>query len=285
MSEILYTRCPYCRTAFRTNAQQLSLRDGKVRCGQCRKVFNARGHLVKLDPSPFLARPEYELDEGYDPMKGPQTMTLHRPVIDSPASPPAEPAPTARKVDASAAGEEADRMARASFAWAGEEQRGTRLRWLYASALPLLLVALVVQAGIHFRSYLAAAVPDLKLPLQALCERIGCRLEPMREASALTVEASDLQADPAHRGLMILSVTLRNHASYALAFPHLELTLTDIQAQAVVRRIFEPVTYVRDALAIASGIPAGEEKTVKLFLDLDASAIAAEGYKIERYYP
>ena len=69
MSQVLYTRCPYCRTAFRTSAQQLSLRSGQVRCGNCRKIFNAGGHLVKLEPSPFLARPEYELDEDYDPMK------------------------------------------------------------------------------------------------------------------------------------------------------------------------------------------------------------------------
>jgi len=279
MSELLYTRCPYCRTAFRTNTQQLALRDGKVRCGHCRKVFNARGHMVKLDPSPFLARPEYELDEDYDPMKGPQTMTLRRPVSDSSAAPAALPAE--KKIEA--ANVRSERMARASFSWESSPNAPQRWGLLYATLLPLLVVALVAQGAHYFRGQLAANVPVLKLPLEAYCEYVGCILEPLREASSLTIESSDLQADPAHRGLMILTVTLRNRANYALAFPNLELSLTDLQGQIVARTVFASDVYIRDALALRGGIAAGEEKTVKLFLD--ASAASADGYKVERYYP
>ncbi|MEK7490267.1 MAG: zinc-ribbon domain-containing protein, partial [Pseudomonadota bacterium] len=38
----LVTRCPACRTAFRLVADQLRLRQGLVRCGQCDTVFDAR---------------------------------------------------------------------------------------------------------------------------------------------------------------------------------------------------------------------------------------------------
>jgi predicted Zn finger-like uncharacterized protein len=45
---IMMTRCPHCRTAFRVTREQLLARDGKVRCGACRRAFNAMGYLHKL---------------------------------------------------------------------------------------------------------------------------------------------------------------------------------------------------------------------------------------------
>ncbi len=49
MSTLKFVRCPECQTVFRVTPQQLALRDGQVRCGRCRIVFNAYGALV--DPS------------------------------------------------------------------------------------------------------------------------------------------------------------------------------------------------------------------------------------------
>ncbi|WP_354679481.1 zinc-ribbon domain-containing protein, partial [Cupriavidus plantarum] len=48
----LVTRCPACRTAFRLVADQLRLRQGLVRCGQCETVFDAREHLIEVPASP-----------------------------------------------------------------------------------------------------------------------------------------------------------------------------------------------------------------------------------------
>ena len=38
--EQLATQCPHCDTQFRVTLAQLELRDGRVRCGSCREVFN-----------------------------------------------------------------------------------------------------------------------------------------------------------------------------------------------------------------------------------------------------
>ncbi|MEG1831707.1 MAG: zinc-ribbon domain-containing protein, partial [Burkholderiaceae bacterium] len=37
----LATRCPACHSVFRVVADQLKLRGGLVRCGQCHTVFDA----------------------------------------------------------------------------------------------------------------------------------------------------------------------------------------------------------------------------------------------------
>lgn len=42
----LLTRCPHCDTRFRVTGKQLGIADGKVRCGHCMEVFDAREHAV-----------------------------------------------------------------------------------------------------------------------------------------------------------------------------------------------------------------------------------------------
>ncbi|HJV92304.1 MAG TPA: MJ0042-type zinc finger domain-containing protein, partial [Azonexus sp.] len=38
---LMRTRCPDCGTIFRVTSEQLRLKAGKVRCGQCSRIFNA----------------------------------------------------------------------------------------------------------------------------------------------------------------------------------------------------------------------------------------------------
>ncbi|MDD2884343.1 MAG: zinc-ribbon domain-containing protein, partial [Dechloromonas sp.] len=40
------TRCPACDTIFRVTSEQLRMKAGKVRCGQCQHVFNAFDYLL-----------------------------------------------------------------------------------------------------------------------------------------------------------------------------------------------------------------------------------------------
>ena len=75
----LVTRCPACRTAFRLVADQLRLRQGLVRCGQCDTVFDAREHLIEL-PAP-------------EPAAGPETVAQAGEGIAAPA-PATPPAPS-----------------------------------------------------------------------------------------------------------------------------------------------------------------------------------------------
>jgi predicted Zn finger-like uncharacterized protein len=58
----LITRCPSCGTAFRIREQQIEARDGRVRCGRCSVVFDARDSLAEHldlgepDPPPAAER-------------------------------------------------------------------------------------------------------------------------------------------------------------------------------------------------------------------------------------
>ncbi len=67
-----YTRCPNCDTAFVVTEEHLQMADGKVRCGSCKSIFNARKFIVDLpteEPEVEAQIPVLEesaLDQNYD---------------------------------------------------------------------------------------------------------------------------------------------------------------------------------------------------------------------------
>ena len=66
-------------------------------------------------------------------------------------------------------------------------------------AIPLLVVLLAGQAMFHFRDAIAAHWPTAKPALIRLCAAAGCELQALEEVNGLSIEASDLQADPPTR--------------------------------------------------------------------------------------
>lgn len=270
MAEELYTRCPGCKTIFRVTEPQLELRDGQVRCGHCRTVFNGRVHFISLAPT---VRSEQEYDEL---AQGPPTVTLRSArALDPP--PPPEPRPSAES--------EIDYENR--FAWDKKRPRRSQ-SGLYSALVLMLVLALVLQAVFHFRDAIAANWPGTKPMLTRACAVARCAIRPLNDIDALTIDASDLQRDQAHQGLLIMTATLRNRARYAIGFPYLELSLTGTQdvtgkIPTVARRVLTPAEYAGGTTDIGAGMPPNREFQVKVFID--ASATTQEGYLLWPFYP
>jgi predicted Zn finger-like uncharacterized protein len=293
MSDEKFTRCPGCRTVFRVTPAQLALREGQVRCGHCRTVFDGAANLINVlrtSPSPSAA------DEG----TGPLTVTLRVAHALEPAppeapaeSPQASPVATAASVANAASRpqspggpapgirEEVDYDHR--FAWDRPRRRSRAASALYLVGIVALAAGLVAQGVWHYRDAIAAHWPSTRPMLASLCAAAGCTIRPLREIAWLSIDASDLQADAAHRGLLTLTATVRNRANYAVAYPHLELTLTDAQDNVVVRRALAPAEYAGGTVDVGAGIGRNGEVAVKLFVD--ASATTQAGYRVYLFYP
>jgi predicted Zn finger-like uncharacterized protein len=318
MPDEKYTRCPGCRTIFRVTEEQLALRDGRVRCGHCKNVFDGNAERISLAPPPPAAG-RHPAARGAvapaatrrDAVAGESSSDAAQDALPTPVPPPATDfAPTpqgdgagrgaqARGGDDPGASPGMHPSVADDLDLAAEPQpevdyvdrftRSRRGRWsrlvekLTVLGLPVLLLALTGQAVFHFRDALAARVPALKPMLVQACALVGCTIGPLHQSSGLSIDASDLQADPAHRGLLMLTATLRNRSGLPLAFPHLELTLTDAQDQVVVRRVLLPPEYVGNGADLAAGIPANAEVPVKVFID--ASATNQAGYRLYAFYP
>lgn len=284
MAEQKFTRCPGCKTVFRVTSQQLAMREGQVRCGHCRTVFDGEIALVSLAPRLRDPDDEPRLSEAE---LGPPTVTLR----DAQALASVHEEADARREPGGGVddGEESSpsidpELAYASRFSASEAKQRIRLPgWAYGLLIPALVILLGAQALFHFRDAIAAHWPQTKPALIRLCALADCQLKPLQDVSGLSIEASDLQADPAHKGLLILSATIRNRATHALAYPYLELTLSNAQDQIVVRRAFAPGEYLSGAADLDSGIAGNAELAVKLFID--ASTTSQAGYQVYLFYP
>ena len=276
MPEAKYTRCPGCATVFRVMPEQLVRCAGQVRCGRCKTVFHGVAQQISLAPSNDTDEFAREID---DALLGAPMVAL--PSAQALRSPPRIQAePSGKRAGDDATNAYGDRTPDATD---GSPRRAKAV--VYAVAIVLLLSLIAAQATFHFRDAIAAHWPAARPALERSCEVAGCAIRPLRDGamSYLSIEASDLQADPAHRGLLILTATLRSRAGWSVAYPHLELTLTDAQDRVVVRRALGPTDYAGGTADLLRGIGPNGEVALKVFID--ASATAQAGYRLYMFYP
>ncbi len=155
-------------------------------------------------------------------------------------------------------------------------------RWPWAVAAFLLLLVLLAQAAYFFRVDLAARLPGLKPALTGYCKLLGCSVPLPQRTDLMSIESSDLEADPAHENQINLNALLRNRASYPQAFPNLELTLNDTQDKPLARRIFKPKDYLPPHENEPTGLLPNHELVVKLHLN--TNDLRPTGYRLVLFY-
>lgn len=155
--------------------------------------------------------------------------------------------------------------------------------WPWALATLLLLAGLVGQGIYFFRDAIAAHYPLTRPLLEQACDHLQCRVSLPRNPDLISIESSELHADPARANIVVLTSLLRNRAPHVQAYPTLELTLTNTRDEMVTRVLFTPREYLRNPASIPQGIPAGGEVAVKLLMDL--GELKAEGYRLYLFYP
>ncbi len=152
------------------------------------------------------------------------------------------------------------------------------MRRLGVVGVVLLGLLVLAQLTYLFRTELASRLPGLKPALVAACGKLRCTVPLPRNIDLMAIDASSMETDPAQPGVITLSVTLHNLASYAQAYPNLELTFTDLRDMPVGRRVFAPDEYLKDAAEAASGLGANRDNTLRLAID--ASGLNAVGYRL-----
>lgn len=155
--------------------------------------------------------------------------------------------------------------------------------WPWMVANLLLLAGLAGQGIYFFRDTIAAHFPLTRPLLEQACAHLQCRVSLPRNPDLISIEASELHADPARANIVVLTSILRNRAAHVQAYPTLELTLTNTRDEMVARMLFTPREYLRNAASIPQGIAPGGEIAVKLLMDL--GDLKAEGYRLYLFYP
>jgi predicted Zn finger-like uncharacterized protein len=295
---MMFASCPYCASTFRITRAQLEARTGRVRCGRCYWVFDARATLQAAIPVNDPATRGEQLQVPAPATWNGDVEPAAKGTLDTAAS-EITPGPAAgteaQPVLQIISGEKdadrlaayplskamASRVASETLARFGFRARTTRRVFWWWLLSFLLVLALISQVLFYFRGAVALLVPESKPYILELCAEAGCEVPLPRRAELMSIETSSLQADPGNQGVMVLSATLRNRAAFPQAYPALELTLTNDRDQPLVRRVLQPADYVSSG--IEDGFGASSELPIRL--QLDAAAIKATSYRLYLFYP
>ncbi len=255
----MVTSCTACNATFRIKHEELQASRGRVRCGQCSAIFNAFDTLATLDEPTTGVAPASPATASDEKSTVPNLQTR----VSSKSAKSAKPL-----IFTDMAAEKAAQRNRHTWAW-------------FAAVL-LMLALLAAQAVYTFRAQIAAYFPDLKPHLQLYCEYLQCTVGLPQCAELLSIEASELQADPNRPGLIVLTATLRNRAEFAQVYPLLELTFTDTQDHMVASRVFTAAEYLASYVDPKLGMQANSEFTTKL--NIDSDDLKPAGYRLLLFY-
>ncbi len=293
------TRCPACQTLFKVVPDQLRVSEGWVRCGQCSEIFDAALHLYQEpqiasevhgieassarvaevaikpedppEPAVLVAMPaQVDIELGQD--LAAQQSGMAEPVqsVDAPNPSTQVPVP--------------DPTPPVSFLREAQQRSGWQRPWVrlvLGLACVSLLAGLALQVLVHERDRIAATMPDARPAMVGICALVHCRISPLRQIESVVIDSSTftkLRGD-AYR----LAFTVKNTSAIELALPALELTLTDSQDQAALRRVFLPSEFGATSNALSAGSEWVASAPVGVRPGPGVERIT--GYRILAFYP
>lgn len=287
---MLVTTCGHCHSRFRVTPQQLNARQGQVRCGRCHAVFNGFQVLERFPDDDTGGRllAEQEARDAAE-RKATETAQAFEP-------PPPAPADAGDMPDLETV-EDVQAPATAPKPPAPGPARPARIEtdlllqpppkapparaWSFGVAL--LSVVLLAELAFAFRGPVAQRYPALRPSLEAACGFLRCSVPYAREDGLLKLEDSELLEVPGKPTEIALGARIRNLASVAQEYPHLELTLTDNSGQPAARRVLRPTDYLGRPLAPGEVIGPGVE--LALQMRLETPRLKATGYELLLFYP
>lgn len=284
----LVTRCPRCQTLYRVVPAQLQARGGQVRCGRCMHVFDGFEALAVEQQNavsePVRFEPEAVETPAAEAPVEPTVPAFTEAPVEAPVFAPIEPPPAEpERVGPPRPPLPLRLRRRAAERAAAMKQRYVRKPSPVAKralACALLAVLLAAQAAYAFRSSLAARYPGFKSVMLGVCDVAGCGVTLPHRPDLLQKVGEDVSAlDTARPGLIQVTVTLRSGAGFDIAYPALDLVLTNSNEHALARRIFLPEEYLGRGSDPRAGIPPKAEITVAL--DLDTGDLNASGFRID----
>lgn len=285
------TSCPKCDTHFLLNKELIKAHRGKVQCGSCGHVFNAKNRLTEV-PDDITSADEYQASLENDTFKENEAETNETTLleeaisetdnyigefsstIDPSAEPKAAPKSTVEIV--------APPILDDFTSNRGPHNKTSKHIALLSILSVLLIVAAALQTIYFMRVKIAAEYPQYKPLLVNACAQLNCTIDLPKNLDLITIGDSDMQEDDIYLSVINFSSSLKNNANYPQAYPNIELTLTNANDKAVIRKLIRPKEYLASDIKIEDGLNARETKPVKLALYVNEALVA--GYRILLIY-
>ena len=133
---------------------------------------------------------------------------------------------------------------------------------------------------LHQRDHIAARQPQWTPALQRLCAPLGCEVSALRRIDAIVIDSSSLVRRLGN--FHSFDLVLKNTSDLTLAMPALELSLTDVRDQLLLRRVMLPA----ELTAAPATVPASNTLTLRVEVLIDGPVgEALAGYRTLVFYP
>lgn len=301
------TSCPACETQFLLSKEHLKAHRGKVQCGNCEHIFNAKNRLTEIsDDIHSAAEYQASLEAQADNV----TEITSEKSIDLVLNNVLESVPNLEDLNtAELSSAEEIQYSTSSYtkqhtpetidSYASDQtlspitindltadpkyqQTPTKLN-LWGLLFCLLLAILAgLQIIYATRTKIAAEYPQFKPYLTQACGLLNCKIDLPKNLDFFTIDDSDMQEDETHANVINFSSLLINNATYTQAYPNIELTLTDTSDQPVLRKIIQPAEYLLSTTNVAAGIASRDE--VRINLAINVTDLAVAGYRVLLIY-
>jgi predicted Zn finger-like uncharacterized protein len=300
------TSCPACETQFLLTTEHLKAHRGKVQCGHCEHIFNAKNRLTEISDD-IHSPAEYQASietHGSD-----ITQAIDEKPISEVLNVALGAVPNLDNLDDLEADEKSndsyigntnitsqpdiievydidqinapiyidDLITNPKF----DKSKAKVNVWLMLFGLILAILA-GIQSVYYLRTSISADYPQFKPYLVQACAALKCEIDLPKNLDFFALDDSDMQEDYAHKNVIKFSSLLINNAPYAQAYPNIELTLTDTADQPVLRRLIKPSEYLATNINADAGIDSREEMRINLSINVADMAVA--GYRVLLLY-
>jgi predicted Zn finger-like uncharacterized protein len=301
------TACPACETQFLLTKEHLKAHRGKVQCGNCEHIFNAKNRLTEVSDdiqsaaeyNASLSVNEPQFDE--KPIDAVLNNVLENvPSLQDLASSPMETSEVVAYQQQAIQNAYFDESTSHTPTDIDESYRTEPIHtpiiiedlttdarfdkpklktnyWLIFFCL-LLLLLVGLQSIYAMRTQIAAEHPQFKPLLTQACAVLKCDIPLPKNLDLLSIDDSDMQEDENHESVIKFTSLLINNANYIQAYPNIELTLTSTDDQPVLRRLIHPNEYLKSNSNAAVGIGAREE--IRINLAINVKDLAVSGYRV-----
>ena len=271
--------------------------DGWARCGQCSEVFDASSNLQREvpfepepDPEPTPTSPQLQSPELTAAAQEAVALTSElQEIVAARAVPFEDPAPhgspeALRPGPNTAVDLHELNESDVSFLRTNPQTAQPHKPWVRAVLSVLgvcLILGLTFQFVVHERDRMATLMPHAKPVLETVCSYLNCAVSTLQQIESIVVESSTFTR--IRNDNYRLNLVIRNTAPYPLAMPAVELTLTDAQDQAVLRRVLS----APDLNTAANPLAANSEwsGSVAISARTNGSAERIAGYRVLAFYP
>jgi len=226
----MQTKCPHCDTLFRLTDEQLSVANGKVRCGLCHRIFTASP--IDETQIPTVEAPGQSEPSIYNDI----------PASDINESISADATDDSRDIlfgdfETNAVMPDAFR----GYRNAQPQSHITTLLW--SIGIIFLLATLISQYAWFNRDRLALN-PDLEPWISQFCNTTGCTLAPIRKPNLIEMLNRNVYTHPNIKKALMITATIVNKAPQAQAYPDVKIGFSNVRGELVRQRIFTPEEYM-----------------------------------------